>query len=72
MLSIIALFGKLSGITALILLAVTLLGKLVVLVGFLLALVKFAIVVVFIALLIMIVMTIVRDRSRRRREPESF
>jgi hypothetical protein len=72
MLSIITVFGRLSGIMALVLLALALLRHLLTLVGFLLAAVKIGIIVVFLALLIVIVVVIMRDRSRRRREPEEL
>ena len=62
------LLKALGGISALILLVVTLLGSVITLGGFLLAAIKILIVAIFIALLIGIVFTIVRDRSNRRRE----
>ena len=58
----------LGGITALILLVITLLGSIVTLGGFLLAAIKVLIVVVFLAVVAMIVFSILRDRSRRRNE----
>lgn len=57
-----------GGITALIILLITLLGSLITLGGFLLGAIKILIVVIFIALLVMIVFSILRDRSRRRDE----
>ena len=58
----------LGGITALILLVITLLGSLIALGGFLLGAIKVLIVVIFVAVLAMIVFSILRDRSHRRRE----
>ena len=58
----------LAGITALMLLVITLLGSIITLGGFLLAAIKVLIVVIFLAVLIMIVFSILRDRSRRRHE----
>ncbi|HUS11861.1 MAG TPA: hypothetical protein VMZ30_15450 [Pyrinomonadaceae bacterium] len=58
----------LGGITALILLVVTLLGSILTLGGFLLTAIKVLIVVIFGALLILVIFSILRDRSRRRRE----
>jgi hypothetical protein len=57
-----------GGITALILLVITLLGSIIALGGFLLAAIKVLIIVIFLAVLTMIVFSILRDRSRRRRE----
>jgi len=57
-----------AGITALMLLVITLLGSIITLGGFLLAAIKVLIVVIFLAVLIMIVFSILRDRSRRRYE----
>jgi NADH:ubiquinone oxidoreductase subunit 6 (subunit J) len=58
----------LGGITALILLVVTLLGSILTLGGFLLTAIKVLIVVVFVAVLTLVIVSIVRDRSRKRRE----
>lgn len=58
----------LGGITALILLVVTLLGSILTLGGFLLTAIKVLIVVIFVALLTLVILSILRDRSRRRRE----
>jgi amino acid permease len=57
-----------AGITALMLLVITLLGSIITLGGFLLAAIKVLIVVIFLAVLIMIVFSILRDRSRRSHE----
>jgi len=58
----------LGGITALILLVITLLGSIVTLGGFLHAAIKVLIVVIFLAVVTMIVFSMLRDRSRRRHE----
>ncbi len=57
-----------GGITALVLLAITLLGSLITLGGFLLTAIKVLIVVIFLAVVILIGFSIFRDRSRRRRD----
>ena len=62
------LLKAIGGITALILLVITLLGSLITLGGFLLGAIKLLIVVIFVAVLAMIVFSILRDRSHRRRE----
>jgi hypothetical protein len=62
------LLKALAGISALILLVITLLGSIITLGGFLLTAIKILIVVIFIAVLTMIGFSILRDRSRRRRE----
>jgi hypothetical protein len=58
----------LGGITALILLVVTLLGSILTLGGFLLTAIKVLIVVIFLAVLTLVILSIFRDRSRKRRE----
>ena len=58
----------LGGITALILLVITLLGSIVTLGGFLLTAIKILIVVIFLAVITVVVFSILRDRSRRRNE----
>jgi len=62
------LLKAIGGITALILLVITLLGSLIALGGFVLGAIKVLIVVIFVAVLAMIVFSILRDRSHRRRE----
>jgi hypothetical protein len=61
-----------AGITALILLVITLLGSIITLGGFLLVAIKVLIVVIFLAVLTMIVFSILRDRSRRRHEAHNL
>jgi hypothetical protein len=58
----------LGGITALILLVITLLGSIIALGGFLLTAIKVLIVVIFLAVVFVVGFSILRDRSRRRRE----
>ncbi|MEP6819838.1 MAG: hypothetical protein ABJA18_09915 [bacterium] len=58
----------LGGITALILLVVTLLGSILTLGGFLLTAIKVLIIVIFLAVITMVAFSILRDRSRRRSE----
>ena len=62
------LLKALAGISALILIVVTLLGSIVTLGGFLLTAIKVLTVVIFIAVLTMVVVSILRSRSRRRHE----
>lgn len=61
-----------AGITALILLVITLLGSIITLGSFLLVAIKVLIVVIFLAVLTMIVFSILRDRSRRRHEAHNL
>jgi len=58
----------LGGITALILLVITLLGSILTLGGFLLSAIKVLIIVIFVAVIIMVGFSILRNRSRRHRE----
>ena len=62
----------LAGISALVLLAVTLFGSLIAIGGALLAAIKFAVIAIFVVVVVLIVFTIVRDRSRRRHESVEF
>jgi hypothetical protein len=62
------LLKALAGISALILLVVTLLGSIITLGGFLLTAIKVLTVVIFFAVLTMVVVSILRSRSRRRHE----
>lgn len=62
----------LAGLSALVLLAITLFSSLIAIGGVLLAAIKFAIVAIFVAVIVMIVFSMMRDRSRRRREEASF
>jgi amino acid permease len=57
-----------GGITALILVVITLLGSIITLGGFLLTAIKVLIIVIFLAVMTLIVFSILRDRSRRHRE----
>ena len=58
----------LGGITALILLVITLLGSIITLGGFLLTAIKVLVVVIFLAVIIVVGFSILRDRSRRHSE----
>lgn len=62
----------LAGISALVLLAITLFSSLIAVGGALITIIKFAIVLIFVAVIVMIVFSIMRDRSRRRREASTF
>jgi hypothetical protein len=64
------LFKAIAGVTALILLVVTLFGQILALGGVLLVAIKVAIVVIFLAVLTLIVFFILRDRCRHKRETE--
>jgi hypothetical protein len=66
------LLKAIGGIAALILLVVTLLGSIVALGGVLLTAIKVLIVVVFLSVVTMIAFSILRDRSRKRREAHDF
>ena len=66
------LLKAIGGITALILVVITLLGSLVALGGFLLTAIKVLIVVIFIAVIAMVVFAILRDRSHHRSESGDF
>jgi hypothetical protein len=59
-------------VTALILLVIAMLGHLIALGGFLLVAIKAAILTIFLALVLLMVFSILRDRSRRRREAEDM
>jgi hypothetical protein len=59
-------------VTALILLVIAMLGHLIALGGFLLVAIKVAILTIFLALVVLMVFSILRDRSRRRREAEDM
>jgi Flp pilus assembly protein TadB len=59
-------------VTALILLVVAMLGHLIALGGFLLVALKVVILTIFLALIVLMVFSILRDRSRRRREAEDM
>ncbi|HWN10859.1 MAG TPA: hypothetical protein VNO50_16595 [Pyrinomonadaceae bacterium] len=62
----------LAGISALVLLAITLFSSLIAVGGALITVIKFAIVAIFVAVIVLIVFSMLRDRSRRRREEVSF
>jgi hypothetical protein len=62
------LIKAIGGITALVLIVITLLTSLITLGGFLLGAIKVLIVVIFVAVLVLVVFSIVRDRSDRNHE----
>ena len=62
------LIKAIGGITALVLIVITLLTSLITLGGFLLGAIKVLIVVIFVAVLVLVVFSIVRDRSNRNHE----
>lgn len=62
------LFKAIAGVTALVLLAITLFGQLLALGGILLVAIKVAVVVIFLAVLTLLVFFILRDRCRNKRE----
>lgn len=62
----------LAGISALVLLAITLFSSLIAIGGALLTAIKFAIIAIFVAVVVLIVFSMMRDRSRRRREAATF
>jgi len=66
------IFKAIGGLTALVLLAVTLFGSLITLGGFLLTAIKVLIIVIFLAVVILIGFSILRDRSRRRRDADDI
>lgn len=66
------LIKAIGGLTALVLLVVTLLGSLITLGGFLLSAVKVLIVVVFFAVLLIVGLSLLRSRSHRRNTATDF
>lgn len=66
------LVKTLAGIAALVAIVITLLGSILTVGGFLLAAIKVLIIVVFLSVLTLVIVSILRDRSHRRRAPEDF
>ena len=66
------LLKALGAIAALVAIVITLLGSIVTLGGFLLAAIKILIIVVFLSVMTLVIVSILRDRSYRRRTPEDF
>jgi amino acid permease len=66
------IFKAVAGITALLVLTVTLLGSLLTLGGFLLSAIKILTIVIFATVLVITLFSILRNRSRRRREASDF
>jgi len=68
----VVLLKALGAIAALVAIVITLLGSILTLGGFLLAAIKILILVVFLSVMTLVVVSILRDRSQRRRTPEDF
>jgi hypothetical protein len=66
------LLKALGAIAALVAIVITLLGSILTLGGFLLAAIKILILVVFLSVMTLVIVSILRDRSQRRRTPEDF
>ena len=66
------LLKALGAIAALVAIVITLLGSILTLGGFLLATIKILIIVVFLSVMTLVIVSILRDRSNRRRTPEDF
>jgi uncharacterized membrane protein len=64
--------GRWGGILTIILLVITLLRQLIAFVSFLMIAIKAIIVIVFFGLLFMIALSILRERSKRRRQAEDI
>ncbi len=64
--------GKWGGIATVILLVITLLKSLITFVAFLMTAIKIALIIMFVGLMLVIIMSILRDRGRRRREAEEI
>ena len=64
------LLKAIAGVTALVLLAVTLFGSVLALGAVLLTAIKIAVILIFLAVLVLIVFFILRDRSQRKRETQ--
>ena len=66
------LVKTLGAFAALVAIVITLLGSILTLGGFLLAAIKILILVVFLSVVTLVIVSILRDRSQRRRAPEDF
>ena len=66
------LLKAIGGLTALVLLVITLMGSIITLGGFLLVAIKVLIIAIFVALVVSIFFFMLRDRSRRRSESVDF
>lgn len=64
--------GKWGGIATLILLLIALVKQLIALVGFLMFAIKIVLVLAFVGLMLLILTTMLRTRSRRRREADEI
>lgn len=67
MLGFLRVAGRWGGIATIIFLVIALLKSLITLVAFLMTAIKIALIIMFVGLMLLIVMTILRDRGRRRR-----
>lgn len=72
MTALLATFGRWGGILTLIALLIALVKQLITLVGFIMFFLKAALVIAFVGLMLLIVVTMLRTRSRRRREAEEI
>jgi hypothetical protein len=70
--SLLVTAGKWGGILTLIALLIALVKQLITLVGFIMFFLKAALVIAFVGLMLLIVVTMLRTRSRRRREAEEL
>jgi uncharacterized membrane protein len=70
--SLLVTAGKWGGILTLIALLIALVKQLITLVGFIMFFLKAALVIAFVGLMLLIVVTMLRTRSRRRREAEEI
>ncbi len=66
------LVKALAAIAALVAIVITLLGSILTVGGFLVAAIKILIIVIFFSVLTLVIVSILRDRSQRRRAPEDF
>ena len=70
--SLLVTAGKWGGILTLIALLIALVKQLITLVGFIMFFLKAALVIAFVGLMLLILVTMLRTRSRRRREAEEI
>lgn len=70
--SLLVTAGKWGGILTLIALLIALVKQLITLVGFIMFFLKAALVIAFVGLMLLILVTMLRTRSRRRREAEEL
>ena len=70
--SLLVTAGKWGGILTLIALLIALVKQLIALVGFIMFFLKAALIIAFVGLMLLILVTMLRTRSRRRREAEEL